>query len=59
MASFGYTVNEIVRLDTDFALKWNYAWASTRIHQDIKGAAYKRLVRPVLELGSGASDPKM
>ena len=44
MASFGYTINEIVCVHTDFALKSNNASASTRIHQDIKGAAYKGLV---------------
>ena len=44
MASFGYTMNEIVRFHTDY-----YASASTIIHQDIKGAAYKGLVRPVHE----------
>ena len=49
MLSVGYTINEIVRFHTDFALKWNDASASTWIHLDIKGASYKELVRPVLE----------
>ena len=39
---------------TDFALKWNFASASTRIHQDVKEAAYKWLVRLVLEYDSSA-----
>ena len=48
MASFGFTINEIVRFHTDFALKLYYT-SSMRIHQDIERAAYKWLVRPVLE----------
>ena len=49
MASFGYTINKIVYFHTDFALEWNYALANMRIHQDIKGAAYKSFVCPFLE----------
>ena len=48
IASFVYTINEIVCFHTDFALKWNYASVKTRIHQDIKAAAYKGLLRTVL-----------
>ena len=49
MASFMYTTNENVYLHIDFALKWKYALASMRIHQDIKGEAYEGLVHSVLE----------
>ena len=48
MASFGYTINEIVRFQTDCPLKQNYAATIMRIHQDIKGH-YNGLVRPVPE----------
>ena len=43
MVSFGYTINETDRFHTDFALKWNYASASTSIHHNIKGAALEGL----------------
>ena len=41
MASFGYTIHEVVRFHTYFALIWNYASASMRIHLDFQEAAYK------------------
>ena len=53
MAPFGYTINEIVRFHTDFALKGK----CFRMYQDVKEAAYKALVRPVLEYGSSNWDP--
>ena len=46
MASFGYTINEVIRLHIDFAIKKQNASASTRIHHDIKEAAYKGFVCP-------------
>ena len=56
IASFGYAVIEIVRFHTDFALKWNYASANTRIRLDIIeaaynliGAAYKGFMSSVLK----------
>ena len=53
MAPFGYIINEIVRFHTNAALKWNYISASTRIHQDFEGAAYKES----MQLGSKVWDP--
>ena len=50
MASFGYSVKEIVRFHTDFASNEIMRQHNAVMrHQGFEGAAYKIMVRPVLE----------